>query len=309
MMSGIPECPRDLEAAMALAARELAARADLEAEDLRYFSAGLEFLVCRGRLRGVGEIVVRFPWVRWIHNDNDVDLDARDLLRQEAELLQFARSVGIPAPRVVKLSLGDACDFLVTEYLEHDDSEPDPRELGEILARLHGAAAPVRAPVLHFGQSTDEVLAQRLRHRADVCERLGGVRLGLPDAARMRAELRSFPARRRLLHMDFRRANILAREGRVAGVIDWSNALTGDPALEVCRIAEFREQPAGLTDGYGGAAAWPVAPPVVDLLYRLDTAVMLGVVFLSEAPDAGKAAVQLARIDELAFELNWRMPR
>ena len=48
----------------------------------------------------------------------------------------------------------------------------------------------------------------------------------------------------------------------------------------------------------------PDVPAEVELLYRLDTAIMLAVVFLSEAPDPVAAARQVARVSELCAALS-----
>jgi hypothetical protein len=50
--------------------------------------------------------------------------------------------------------------------------------------------------------------------------------------------------------------------------------------------------------GYGDSEAIEV-PLREELLYRLDTAVMLALVFLSEAPNAGRAKAQIARVVSL----------
>ena len=51
--------------------------------------------------------------------------------------------------------------------------------------------------------------------------------------------------------MDFRPANILARDGEIVGVIDWGNALVGDPALEVARVAKYGLWDDDFATGYG----------------------------------------------------------
>ena len=107
-----------------------------------------------------------------------------------------------------------------------------------------------------------------------------------------------------LLHMDFRRANILAANGRISGVIDWSNALIGHPALELCRIAEYGELSSAFLVGYQEQRKYKVVHRPTELLCRLDTAIMLGVVFLSEAPDRAKATRQMDHICKLMVELK-----
>lgn len=84
--------------------------------------------------------------------------------------------------------------------------------------------------------------------------------------------------------------------------LDWSNALIGDPLIEFARIVEYGHKHPKIIEGYGG---YPPHPPVSEIFYRLDTAVMLTVVFLSEAPDPIKAnVVQIKRIKELVKALH-----
>lgn len=51
------------------------------------------------------------------------------------------------------------------------------------------------------------------------------------------------PEERALIHNDFQFENIIADEQRVTGVIDWGNALYGDPLYDVARLAWWSAQP------------------------------------------------------------------
>lgn len=102
-----------------------------------------------------------------------------------------------------------------------------------------------------------------------------------------------------LLHLDVRAANLRCVDGSVLAMLDWSNALVGDPALELARLTEFAALPENGLDldailaGYGPAPA--TAHPSFQV-YRLDAAVMLAVVFLFEAPDPGRGADAVERL-------------
>lgn len=84
------------------------------------------------------------------------------------------------------------------------------RSMGEQLARLHGVRAPARL-------ADDGWLA------------LGGDALAPLDPL-----LRRLPAQDRLLHLDYHPLNVLAH-GEVTGVIDWANARSGPPFLDLAR--------------------------------------------------------------------------
>src|SRR5262245_20895696 len=140
---------QDIASAMAQLSDELRTYADgVGPSDLQFVAAGLEFLVCRARLRGASsEFAVRSPWKRYCQNDNDAFVDSRLLLEQEAHLLMHVRTRGLPAPNVHDLHFGRHCDFLITEFIETDGLSVPERELGELMGRLHQCDPPDWLPV------------------------------------------------------------------------------------------------------------------------------------------------------------------
>jgi hygromycin-B 4-O-kinase len=48
------------------------------------------------------------------------------------------------------------------------------------------------------------------------------------------------PEERRLVHGDFGSNNVLCDAGRITGVIDWSEAMVGDPLYDVANILFWR---------------------------------------------------------------------
>jgi aminoglycoside phosphotransferase (APT) family kinase protein len=264
---------------------------------LALIGSGLDFCVFRGQIPAHGVVAIRTPRARIFDNHNDRQLDSRDLLEHEAALARHARAHRLPAPRVHDLVRHDEGDLLISEYVDGDGSPVDAAELGRLVRRLHDTPLPA-APAL---PRAADVLIERIERRARAVERLAGVDLHLPAPERLADAL---PPDRRfsLLHMDLRPDNLLTRGGAVAALVDWANALIGPPLLELARIAEYDALDERFVAGYrleAGAAAGPTWS-----LYRLDTAVMLAVVFLSEAPDRARAAEQLRRIRALADDLR-----
>lgn len=87
-------------------------------------------------------------------------------------------------------------------------------EFGRMHARLHRVAAPPalrerRSNVLGWYGDVDPAVLERLQ------------------AMNLRTDV--------LLHMDYHPLNVMAHNGAVAGVIDWTNAHAGDPRLDVAR--------------------------------------------------------------------------
>jgi aminoglycoside phosphotransferase (APT) family kinase protein len=268
---------------------------------------GLDFRVFHAIHPVWGDVSIKAPRTRFISNDNDDHIDARNLLRQEATLNAFFADHGIPTPRAFDLHVdGTATDYLIGAYVQHDQSTPSPRACGALLARMHAIAPPADLKcVAEIEDTLSKTIATLIVRRSRAVERLAGLALPVPSESQIcdvldKSHGHVSPA---VLHMDFRPANVLARNGDIAGVIDWGNALVGDPALETARVAEY-----GLWDDDFGAGYGPdplhQRPAPVALLYRLYTATMLAVVFLSRAPDPANAGNSVKRVQALYRSLS-----
>ena len=273
--------------------------------DLRIAGAGLEFLVCFAESEKWGAVAIKTPWERWISNDNDPYIDARDILKQEATITTHLREHGVSLPAIYNLHLDDdGLDFLVAEFVENDESEPDMSEFGQLVRAIHNQPLPQVSLVAHNQKPLNTVLAERIARRLQVVANLAMVNFPCLPADEIEAVLDSYVVQRAsLLHMDARPANLLTRQGNIFGLIDWSNALIGDAGLELARIAEYGHLDKAFLRGYGQVGGFTHLPKMVELIYRLDTAVMLAVVFLSEAPNPKLADVQVKRVMELCHLL------
>lgn len=99
--------------------------------------------------------------------------------------------------------------------------------------------------------------------------------------------------------MDFRRANFRMDDGKVIALLDWSNSLVGHPALELARVAETGETGEDFLRGYASVKDLPEISPLVETIFRLDTATMLALVFLAEEPDPKRGPIAVGRVLEL----------
>ncbi|MFM8374481.1 MAG: phosphotransferase family protein [Phenylobacterium sp.] len=141
----------------------------------------------------------------------------------EAALLARLPDLGIPAPRLRRF---DPPDTLVLDFLE-GGTEPPP-----------GAPASLIGPVAR---------ALATLHRLGPEDGLPAMRTFTdprPDLKAWRPELFGqgaaqapacppFAGSPRLLHGDFWTGNLLWREGRLAGLLDWEDACLGDPMAEL----------------------------------------------------------------------------
>jgi phosphotransferase family enzyme len=101
---------------------------------------------------------------------------------------------------------------------------------GSWLAALHAATAAGSGPVSFAGSCLVRIEDRFPDHPA-----LAAVRPGLSAAA---ARLDGARTPRTVVHGDFWAGNLLLRDGRVAGVVDWeSGQLSGEPLRDVVRFA------------------------------------------------------------------------
>jgi hypothetical protein len=111
-------------------------------------------------------------------------------------------------------------------------------------------------------------------------------------------------------HLDVRAPNLRCSGGTVRAMLDWSNALIGDPALELGRLAEYALLP---DNGfcYEAILAGYQAPVAADSaafwIYRLDAAVMLALLFSSELPGTGLGPGAVGRLREVHQQLTEKL--
>jgi aminoglycoside phosphotransferase (APT) family kinase protein len=248
---------------------------------------GLEFTVHRATTGDGEAVVLRTPTGgRYAGNANDPTVDTRALLRWEYAATDHLSRHGLPVARPYELVLGDP-DLLVAGYLP-DDGGPVPQaELGAALGRLHALPPPPDVPADRRCGPDGGPVPARITHRWRTLATLVD---DLPEPIGEAALRAALTGRRRtgLLHLDVRAANLRRAGGRLTGIVDWSNALVGDPDLEWARLAEFARLP---DNGIDFEAVLAAGGHPLDRdssafwVYRLDAAVMLAVVFLTEAPD------------------------
>jgi len=282
--------------------------ADLGVGPLSLWARGSEFLVYRAGSPG-GDVVVRVPTATRFSTSNDPDQDTRASLEHEHRLSAHLRGLGFPVPAMLALHLAEdreRRDFLVAELVPGDGGPARPVELGALVRRLHRLPAPpfgllAEGRTASASAAANAVVCARLERRLAALRARTGQRLTVPLIGA--ADLGPDPVEPSLLHLDLRPENVLARGGEVLALIDWSNALRGHPALDIARLAEYGNLVDGFLEGYG-LDPFATVSPVTELVYRLDTAVMLAHVFAEHEPNPTRAAVQLARVGELCAELR-----
>jgi aminoglycoside phosphotransferase (APT) family kinase protein len=283
---------------------------------LREIGHGLDARVYRAESASLGPLAIRVPHARWLNSGNETQLDTRLQLRQDFDLSGHLRAHGLPVPEVFVLHTdGTGTDFTIAQYVESDDSELPQSEFGRLIRAIHDIPAPPLDLVcMESLGDADQVLAERigdrLRNLAAVTD-LGPCSPGsgacFPDIRAILAADRGDGLSRRLLHMDLRPENILVRSRRPAAILDWSNALIGDPALDLARAAEYGSLTPSALAAYGDFGTFTMTPSTPrQAVYRLDTAVMLSHVFLDGAPDQARARHYVERTRSLCRVLARR---
>ena len=264
------------------------------------FREGAEFTVFRAVIGAGVKAVLKTAPREDLGNANDPSCSARALLCQEEELGRYLHSQGLPVPISLGLMTEGPYPCLIQEFVEHDEScEVSDDELAHLLSRIHACTAP-RTLVAHEGLPFASCIARRITRRAHDLGKATGVSLAVPDTDRIESVLKLRGYRPSLLHMDFRPPNILAAAGSVQAIIDWSNALMGDPALEFARIAEWWRPCTRLRVAYESICGPLRTPRIVDLFYRLDAALVLGLLHSTDRPDPDAESAAVCRATELA---------
>ena len=288
---------------------------------LREIGRGLDARVYRGESASLGPVAIRVPHARLVNSGNETQLDTRLQLRQDFDLSRHLRAHGLPVPEVFAAhTSGPGADFTVARYVESDDSELRDDEFGRLIRAIHEIPAPPLDLVcMESRDDADQVLAKRIGDRLKNLAAVTELDVPFPDIPAALAADRGDALPRRLLHMDLRKENILVRAGRPVAILDWSNALLGDPALDLARAAEYGSLTPAALAAYGDAGGFTMSQvtplgavgavgPLGSLtprqaVYRLDTAVMLSHVFLDGAPDQAKARHYIERTKSLCGTL------
>lgn len=262
-------------------------------------ASGNEFFIFKAEL-STGPVVIKVPKDKIFSNVNDAHIDSRVLLDQEYNLTRHVHNQGIDQIAMPEKQL-EVAGFgaLVVDYIPSDNSKPNQYELGQLLARIHCIEIPTFELSAQENSEVPELVTDRLNRRWNELHNLVDKLPDLPADIQIMNVLEETRPVKQFLHMDFREANFRTDKGRVLAVIDWSNSLIGHPALELARAAETGETGEEFLKGYASVKPLPVVSPPIEIIFRLDTATMLALVFLSEDPDPELGPVFVARVREL----------
>ncbi|MFB7126836.1 MULTISPECIES: phosphotransferase family protein [unclassified Kitasatospora] len=271
---------------------------------------GVDFAVYRAHCATHGEVALRVPRHR-VYSAPYGRVEAGDLVRQEHEIAGLLARQGLPtAPALELITMADGLVVSLAGYVRHDGLTVSPKEVGAFLAALHRVEPPSIELAYQEPGDFPSFLTTRLVTRHATLRGFAPDLPELPHPDGMRAVLEAEEGEPRLLHLDVRRQNLLGSGGRLTAVVDWSNALVGPVLMELARVAEYARladngiDADGILAGYADSAELPDLYSRAALLHRLDTVVMLALVFHSVAPDPARAADLTARARHLLERLR-----
>ncbi|MGI5500421.1 aminoglycoside phosphotransferase family protein [Lentzea sp. CA-135723] len=223
------------------------------------------------------ELTVRLPRREWAWNE---------AAKEAAIVPLVAPHVPVAVPEPVALGLPDdhyPYQWSVVRWIEGElapieaVSEDTPLALAEVIRSLHGmdATGVTWTPNRGRPMTSDDDEAVRVNIKA-----LGGSpRLTAVWENALAAPRWSEPARWQ--HSDLHAGNLLFREGKLVGVIDWGSAGVGDPAANLMTAwlyldergrARFRRELSEFDDAtWARAGGWALHLAVLALPYYRDT--------------------------------------
>lgn len=269
-------------------------------------ACGIESQVWRATSEQYGQVVLKLPMNLSYDNVNDPSVELSTLFRQEQRLAAHLHRHGFSqAPRVFVVDELDGHPFMISEYIESDDKPVEGYEVGRTLAALHKVPPPEFATSAQEGLLASQLVPHRITRRVVVFNKIVGESLPIPSVDEMTTALLEVADDGHLLHLDVRSANLRGSSRRPVVLLDWSNSIVGPVLLELSRSRQIGDIANDeLEAGYRSVAGDYRRSEVAELIFRLDAAVMLALVFLSEAPDPAAAKVACSRATELASRLR-----
>ncbi|MFC7786876.1 phosphotransferase family protein [Rossellomorea sp. GCM10028870] len=262
--------------------------------NIQPFASGVENCVFIGQTHEWGKVVIRVPWHTMSKNQAK-RIDSREGLEKEYKLTMFCYQNRLPAPKIHLFHKGEEMDFIIQEYVPSDtDINPPLYEVGKLVKKLHQIKVP-----LNFLPNAHSVLSERITRNLKNFNSIFNQSILLPNKHELMKVFQSFPAKNNLLHMDIRPENILFKDQQVVGIFDWTNALMGDPVLELMRINEYGFLSDGFIESYYDFEnKVNQVPDLVRWLYQMDTSLMLTLIFeeLDEKAQGSRALKRFANL-------------
>lgn len=284
-------------------ARALAVRHGLHlGGDIAFNDTGLDFRVAfatdtKGR-----------PWVLRIPRRDDVELK----IEREARILDFVKDrlpVEVPDWQVRARDLVaypmltdptalvfDADTHTVTWNIDKG-AEAYVTSLADVLVALH-ESPPAEAVAAGISASSPEEVRVKIRQELETVKQEIGIGRGLEDRCRRWLDHDAlWPDFSVLTHGDLYAGHVtVASDGRVRGVIDWTEAEVGDPSIDFAgHLPAFgAESLKQLVDAYesAGGRIWPGMVEHINERYAVASPIRYGVFAIATGDEQHVAAAR-----------------
>ncbi|KID77726.1 uncharacterized protein G6M90_00g034860 [Metarhizium brunneum] len=277
--------------------------------DVEPVAEGLEFHVYKAQSPHYGPVALRIPQHKVFQNVNDPSNDARELLAQELDIYRLLHGGPVPVPRAFELLEINGFPAMLSEFIEDDGTQASPAEMGRVAALIHTSHVPedwdTRPVAMEDGDVFTTLVNRMVRRFQQFLKHEPASKSWIPERHVLQGiaeKLRRFPPRH--LHMDLRDVNLRVRRGRVVAVLDWTNCLVGPTAVDLYRIMELEKLGSEFLEAYSEVVPLPRVTAEEETLLRLDAALMIALVFISEAPDEVLRGPAVKRVQELAAMLQ-----
>ena len=254
--------------------------------------------------KNFGKLAVRTPWNTENNMDNHISNDVISL-KKEAEIVHHCYNYDIPVPKVHQLFLSEEINFLVSDFVSGDNAAISSLEIGQLVSKIHNVPTENLNIIDQGNLPLTSIISKRITERNLTLCKLINTRNILPDQMELESVLNLAEPVKSLLHLDVRPPNIIAEKGKIQAILDWDNAFIGHPIMELMRICESKELDVGdFLKGYNNNSIIEKTEEVIQLLYRLDTALMLAILFVSIIKDIEKATYYINRVELLSKEIR-----
>jgi len=272
-------------------------------EEIKLIGSGVINAVFQIKEKNLGILAVRTPW-RPEENMMDKHSSGIISLKKEATIAEHGYKYHLPVPKVHKLYLSREINFLASDFILGDDKPISSVDIGKLVAMIHKTPLDGLSIIDQDQQSLSHIISQRIINRSQTLNELTNFKLILPNLDKLEAVLNTSQNEACLLHLDVRRPNLIGVDGVIKTIIDWDNAFIGDPILELMRISETQElNEEDFLKGYNNQGIIENTDKVIQFIYRLDTALMLSILFTSFVNDPKKKEYYYNRVHSLNAEI------
>ncbi|GAA0329731.1 hypothetical protein GCM10008967_20270 [Bacillus carboniphilus] len=272
--------------------------------EIKIHGRGVQNIVLMVEEQDMGRFAVRVPYPEDRQQFPNRERD-RSLLLKEADITNYCSRFNIPVPKVHHTFLSDELDFIIVDFIEGDPTKISHKSIGEMVQKIH--RIPVEPLFIrNQGERTIyDYMANRIAERVKFVKPIIDISSCIPNRNEIE-QILAIPTNNKesLLHLDVRPPNLISKKGEIGAILDWDNALKGDPVLELMRVEEsmeldFKEFMKGYTD----YSLLNETPMIVQNLYRLDTALMLTILFEQVLKNQMKSEYYQNRLKFLSLQV------